>query len=138
MNRLHPQSVWPMPRTVFMAGRYCEHELPYLKLETIDEEEPDFIVLGLDDLEKSFHHCLPKKFLTNFEMVHEKVQEVGNRLEHGMAYQPFLLELCVVKIDSVWYRCKMLGKDEAGILVYTIDYGVICSVPEENIRVRYY
>lgn len=126
MNYLQPQSVWPLPRPLFMAGRYCEHDLPYIKLEGIDEEKKEWIVLGSDGIETDFHVCVPKMFLKNYETVNDKIQEWGNRMENGMVYRPLLFELCVVKIVRIWRRCKLVGKDNTGILVYTNSLFISC------------
>lgn len=126
-----PISVWPLPQTLFMAGRYCHHDLSYYK----EEGDDDKIIMGKDDLESDMVNCVSTKCVDDFSKVHEKIQQVGAQLQNGMVYQPLVRELCTVEIDEEWYRCMLVGRLIDKILVYTVDYGVVCAVSESNIRV---
>lgn len=119
-----------------MSSRYCEHDMVYSKLDRIDDGE-EWIVLGVDGLEEDKFICIPKICLRGFMDVDNEIQKIGTQwLESGTNYRPLMYEMCMVKIENIWYRCKLFGKNRTGIMMYAVDYGAVVTVAEENIRVR--
>lgn len=131
----NPISVFPGHYPLFQAIRYCEHDLPYLKFEKTDEAE-ELIILGADEWKQNRFICIPKSQLQSFYNVDDEIQETGmHSMESRPAYRPLLTEMCIAKVVSTWYRCKLVGRNDAGIEMYAVDYGCIITVAEENIRV---
>lgn len=117
----------------FMSHRYCEHDLPYIK---IDEKNVELIVLGTDTLLPIYTNCISKHHIEPFAQVDQTIQEHGRQLENDMVYTPLPDEICMAKLDNgEWRRCKYIGADVELAAIYCVDYGVVCAVKRDNIRV---
>lgn len=116
----------------FMSSRYCEHDLQYLAL--CDESNVELILIGRDALNCDYFNCVLN--VHQFMDLDRQIQEDGTELERGMTYEPLVGEMCMVKVNEKWYRSKFLGTGFNGSSqVYFIDYGVVCLVQRQNIRV---
>lgn len=73
----------------------------------------------------------------NFLENDEKTQTFGQQVEHENPFHPFAHELCIAKMNSgLWSRCDFLEiVDLNTARLYCFDYGIICHVPNRNIRV---
>lgn len=90
------------------------------------------------DLPENLVTCLLIDDLQNFAKMDKDVQFYGSQNEMD-PFLPVETELCVGKIDGVWYRCifvQLLGTSKKAI-VYCFDYGIISSIDVDDIRVNY-
>lgn len=117
----------------FMASRYCEHDLQYLALR---ENNVKLILIGRDALNIDYFNCVLKSNIRQFMDLDRQIQEDGAELERDMPYDPLVGEMCMAKVNGKWYRTKYLGIGfDGSSQLYCIDYGVVCLVQRQNIRV---
>lgn len=127
-----------------LKGMLKKHyTLEDLKQIEINASDSLVVPLGLELLNDGFLMCISDANINDFMVCDEIIQNYGNKVKNAPAYEPKEKELCVVKVteneEVCWYRGQYqqaLVDDLAQIKC--IDYGKICNVQVNNIRVSFF
>lgn len=129
--------MWPLAH--FSDEKFCLHDLKYRKCEGNSKE---LIVMGqcTDNEDSDVVYCIEKTELDGFLNDDEETQKLGKWREWYSAYKPTeLYELVLGKVETsvgfVWCRCLFLKSLGSKVEMFCIDYGIVCFVDIEHIRV---
>lgn len=116
-------------------GRFCQHDMLY---QTIFGTNVDLVVLGPVENDSGYLSCVTKIDLPAHLRFVQKIQQETMMMEMDPVHCPENGEICLVQHPELGFlRCKCLRNDVGAelVLVYAIDYGVVCYLPAKKCRV---
>lgn len=119
--------------------RFCVHDFNWLRVNDLTRK---LLIVGVETLPENIIACILLEDLDGFMQMEEVTQFFGTIVSRRNSYSPTYLEVCMARTNSGWCRAVYLGYAYGNndlILdsckVYCIDYGIVCIIPQIDIRV---